>query len=295
MITVDCTALPSALVEAELFGYEKGSFTGANQSKAGMIEAADHGTLFLDELNSLPLELQGKLLRTIETKTVKRIGSLKSRQVDFRLIVASNVDLLQCVKNKTFRLDLYYRINVLAFHIQPLRRRPEDIIPLARAYEKIFQERYKRNRAFSANLYREMLAYSWPGNVRELKNFVERLVIMGPEDALLSVKNIASFLPDSQQEDAGLQEAEAAADHSILPVGMPEDILAESGSPDNTDLPQPSVPQKNSRSRSSDPEEEKVAIMEALRINQNHREKTAAYLHISRRTLQYKLKKYGLL
>ena len=86
-----------------------------------MIEAADHGTLFLDELNSLPLELQGKLLRTIETKTVKRIGSLKSRQVDFRLIVASNVDLLQCVKNKTFRLDLYYRINVLAFHIQPLR------------------------------------------------------------------------------------------------------------------------------------------------------------------------------
>ena len=140
-----------------------------------------------------------------------------------------------------------------------------------------------------------MLAYSWPGNVRELKNFVERLVIMGPEDALLSVKNIASFLPDSQQEDAGLQEAEAAADHSILPVGMPEDILAESGSPDNTDLPQPSAPQKNSRSRSSDPEEEKVAIMEALRINQNHREKTAAYLHISRRTLQYKLKKYGLL
>lgn len=295
MITVDCMALPSALVEAELFGYEKGSFTGANQSKAGLIEAADHGTLFLDELNSLPLELQGKLLRTIETKTVKRIGSLKFRQVDFRLIVASNVDLLQCVKNKTFRLDLYYRINVLAFHIQPLRRRPEDIIPLARAYEKIFQERYKRNRAFSANLYREMLAYSWPGNVRELKNFVERLVIMGPEDALLSVKNIASFLPDSQQEDTGLQEAEAAADHSILPVGMPEDILAESGSPDNTDLPQPSAPPKNSRSRSSDPEEEKVAIMEALRINQNHREKTAAYLHISRRTLQYKLKKYGLL
>ena len=295
LITVDCTALPSALVEAELFGYEKGSFTGANQSKAGLIEAADHSTLFLDELNSLPLELQGKLLRTIETKTVKRIGSLKSRQVDFRLIVASNVDLLQCVKNKTFRLDLYYRINVLAFHIQPLRRRPEDIIPLARAYEKIFQDRYKRNRAFSTNLSREMLTYSWPGNVRELKNFVERLVIMGPEDALLSVKNIASFLPDSPQEEIDSQETEVAADHSIIPVGMPEDILAESGSADDTDLPQPLAPQKNTRSRFSDSEEEKAAIIEALRINQNHREKTAAYLHISRRTLQYKLKKYELL
>lgn len=235
-----------------------------------MIESADGGTLFIDEINSLPLDLQGKLLRTLETKTIKRIGSVKTKPVDFRLIVATNIDLLQCVQKKQFRLDLYYRINILTFDIPPLRARKEDIIPLARVFEQTFHEKYGRDIFFSAKLYNEMLSYSWPGNVRELRNFIEKLVIMGPDDIVLPNQcSLPGFEPVSSGEMPDTPVNTAAG----IPVGFPEGITPH-----------------NSGSRGADPEAEKTAIIEALRINRNHREKTAQYLNISRRTLQYKLK-----
>ncbi len=156
MITVDCTALPPSLIEAELFGYEKGSFTGASSGKEGLIEAADKGTLFLDEINSLPLSAQSKLLRAIEERSIKRIGSLNARKVDFRLIAASNADLYHCVQRGEFRADLYYRLNIIPLNIPPLREHREDIAPLIRYFSRYFMDRYNTKGTFSESIYRDL-------------------------------------------------------------------------------------------------------------------------------------------
>ena len=176
---VNCAALPENLLESELFGYERGAFTGAlSGGKAGLFEDTDGGTMFLNEINSLPLSMQGKLLQTIETKTIRRVGSSREIPVDFRLIAAANTDLWECVKNGMFREDLYYRLNVAAFLIPPLRERKEDIIPLCLKFLDHFCKAYGRNKLLSKTVLEKVLEYPWPGNVRELKNFVERLVVM---------------------------------------------------------------------------------------------------------------------
>lgn len=185
MISLNCAALPENLLESELFGYEKGAFTGALSSgKAGLFEIASGGTLFLDEINSLPLTLQGKLLRAIETKTVQRIGAIKSKKVDFRLIAASNENLLEAVADKRFRADLYYRINVVPIELPPLRKRQEDIVPLALFFLRRYNEKYNKTKRMTNYTLRAIQAYDWPGNVRELKNFVERSVIMSATDQI---------------------------------------------------------------------------------------------------------------
>ncbi|SMC42311.1 PAS domain S-box-containing protein [Papillibacter cinnamivorans DSM 12816] len=179
MVEVNCAAFPEALLEAELFGYEKGSFTGAlNTGKQGLIEAADGSTLFLDEIDSLPLNLQGKILRVLETKTIKKIGSVKTQYVDFRLIAASNADLKRCVQEKRFREDLFYRLNVIPLLIPPLRNRKADIRPLAQYFLDFFCQKYDKVKYFSENVFSRMEQYEWQGNVRELRNFVERMVVM---------------------------------------------------------------------------------------------------------------------
>lgn len=181
MIVVNCAALPANLLEATLFGYDKGAFTDALKSgKMGLIEAADGATLFLDEISSLPMELQGKLLRTLETKTVRRIGSLKSKMVDFRLIAATNEDLMAMVSHGTFRADLYYRLNVIPLHLTPLRDRTEDIEPLFLHFLDEFNKKYHKEMMISQGGLRLLTEYSWPGNVRELKNLAERLGVMTP-------------------------------------------------------------------------------------------------------------------
>ncbi len=179
IIEVNCAALPESLLESELFGYERGAFTGAlSGGKAGLFENTDNGTMFLNEINSLPLSMQGKLLQTIETKTIRRVGSSREIPVDFRLIAAANTDLWECVRNGTFREDLYYRLNVVAFMIPPLRERREDIVPLCLKFLDHFCKAYGRNKLLSKTVLEKVLGYPWPGNVRELKNFVERLVVM---------------------------------------------------------------------------------------------------------------------
>ena len=247
MIEINCASMPESLLESELFGYAKGAFTGALSSgKMGLIEAADKGTLFLDEINSMPLGLQAKLLRVLESHTITRLGSTKPVHVDFRLIAATNQNLLECVNNKTFRLDLYYRLNVIPLTLPPLRERKEDIGVLTDFFLEKFCERYSLRKKFSRRVYKTFEAYSWPGNVRELKNIVERMVIMSTVSTLT-----INEIPESMFIEGGFARAE-----------------------------------KN--------EDEKERIRRALEINNGHREMTAKYLNISRRNLQYKIKKYEL-
>ncbi len=178
-VDINCPAIPETLMESELFGYERGAFTGAVSSKKGKIESANGGTLFLDEIAEMPLTLQSKLLRVLQEKVVYRLGSNKGVQVDVRFIFSTNRDLKALVREGKFREDLYYRINVIPIHILPLRERKEDIIPISIYYLNEFSTKYgKRGIEFSDEVKEVFLRYSWPGNVRELKNIVERLVIM---------------------------------------------------------------------------------------------------------------------
>ncbi|MGC8870992.1 MAG: sigma-54-dependent transcriptional regulator [Brevinematia bacterium] len=178
-VDINCAAIPDTLLESEVFGYEKGAFTGATSSKKGKIEIADKGTLFLDEIGDMPLNLQSKLLRVLQERTLQRLGSNKNISVDVRLICSTNKDLKQMIKEGTFREDLYYRINVIPIHIPPLRERKEDILPIAKYYLNLFSQNYgKKVRDFDEEVKKSLLSYHWPGNVRELKNIIERLVIM---------------------------------------------------------------------------------------------------------------------
>lgn len=181
MYTLNCAAIPDTLIESELFGYEKGAFTGAsNQGKVGLIEAADGGVLFLDEINSMPLMTQAKLLRVLESKQIIRVGSVKPRNVDFRLICAANESLADLVEKNLFRADLYFRINVINVDIPPLCERVDDILSLTIHYVMYFCNKYNCAKTLSKSVIDRFKAYSWPGNVRELRNTVERMIVTSP-------------------------------------------------------------------------------------------------------------------
>jgi DNA-binding NtrC family response regulator len=185
MVSLDCSTLAPGLLESELFGHVKGSFTGAIVSKPGLFETADHGTLFLDEVSSLTLETQGKLLRTLESGEIKPVGGVTTRTVDIRLIAATNRDLSAMVAAATFREDLYYRLNVVPIHLPPLRERGADVHALLRFFLARYRSAAGRGPDRISPPAAERLAqYSWPGNVRELKNLVERLVVTVDEDTI---------------------------------------------------------------------------------------------------------------
>lgn len=258
MITVNCAAFSESLIESELFGYEKGSFTGANkEGKVGLIQAADGGTLFLDEINSLPMSMQGKILRVIEEKSVQRVGAIRTKKVDFRLIAATNQDLHQLVEKGDFRRDLYYRLNVLPLIIPPVRQRRDDIVPLCLYFLEYFCKKYNLKKTFSQSVLRQVRAYSWPGNVREIRNFVERVVVMTPY-ATTEINSIPEGL--LYDEERG----EKPEEHHASKTAKREDPL------------------------------DKENVAEALRLFEGNRTKAAEYLGISRRYLQYKVKEYDL-
>lgn len=263
MITANCAAFPENLIEAEFFGYEKGSFTGANKNgKKGLVEAANGGTLFLDEVNSLPLSVQGKVLRMLEEKSIRPVGSIQSKQVDFRIIAATNRDLRKMVENGTFREDLYYRLNVVPLTIPPLRNHKDDIIPLCLHFLYYFCQKYTLQKSFSKQVLDQLYQYPWPGNVRELRNFVERMVVMTPS----STKEILN-IPHGLLND---EEMDYAAPH-----GLDYSTIGLAKKPVTHNLT-------------------KEIIVNALQTCNNNRERTATYLGISRRKLQYKIKEYHL-
>ncbi|HHM23883.1 MAG TPA: sigma-54-dependent Fis family transcriptional regulator [Bacteroidetes bacterium] len=191
-ITVNCAAIPHTLIESELFGYEKGAFTGADRKgKKGLLEQANGGTLFLDEIGDLSLDLQGKLLHILESNEFYRVGAVAPTKVDVRFVTATNADLHELVKQNRFRSDLFYRLNVAALHIPPLRERRDDILPLAKHFIRLFNERFgKAVTGLTPEAEQYLLQYTWPGNVRELCNRLERAMllkkgtILGLEDLL---------------------------------------------------------------------------------------------------------------
>ena len=185
-IGVNCAAIPDNLLESELFGYEKGAFTGASASgKIGLFEAAKGGTIFLDEIGDMPLSLQAKLLRALENKEIRRVGGVKNIPLDVRIICATNANLLDLVKEKRFREDLYYRLNVFEIKLPPLRERKEDIIPLAEHFLRAQNEKTGEKKFLGALAMDTMLKHDWPGNIRELRNVVERIYVVSLGDELV--------------------------------------------------------------------------------------------------------------
>jgi two-component system response regulator AtoC len=197
-IKINCAAIPDTLLESELFGYEKGAFTGANELKKGKLELADGGTIFLDEIGDMSLSTQAKILRVIEEKQTTRVGGLRNIPADCRIIAATNKDLKELIQKREFREDLFYRLSVITLKLPPLRDRPEDILLLAQSFLTYFSSLYgKRIDSFSDEVRSILFNHDWPGNVRELKNFIERAVIFS-ETSTLQIDNYSLIckLPD---------------------------------------------------------------------------------------------------
>jgi DNA-binding NtrC family response regulator len=184
-VAINCTAIPENLIESELFGHERGAFTGAVQRRIGKFELAHSGTLFLDEIGSMRLDMQTKLLRALQEREIERVGGERTIKVDVRVVAATNADLRELVKAKAFRDDLYYRLNVIPVYVPPLRARKGDIALLVQYFLEKYNRRFNRRvRGFSLAAIEAMQAYDWPGNVRELENIVERLVVISKHESI---------------------------------------------------------------------------------------------------------------
>lgn len=252
-IKLNCSAIPDNLLESELFGHEKGAFTDAKTMKKGLFELANGGTIFLDEISSMKLNLQPKILRVIESQTFKRIGGITDIKVDIRVVTATNSDLGELVKNKDFRDDLYYRLKVMEITIPALRERREDIILFTKLFLQEFNKEFNRNvQKLAPETEDLLLAYPWPGNVRELKNVIERGVIL-------------------------------CQDEILMPETLPIE-LRQGGEP--MALP------KVSMGKVSLQEMEKHHILEVLKLVNGNKSQAARILDISRSTLREKLKSY---
>ncbi len=199
---INCAALPTNLIESELFGYSGGSFTGANrEGKKGLLESAHKGTLFLDEIGEMPLEIQAKLLQVLQEKTFRPIGGRELKKVDVRIVAATNRDLSMMVKQGTFRKDLYYRLNVIPILIPPLRERTEDILPLIYHYLQYFNEKYGRNVKLAPSTLQIFVGYPWEGNNREIENVIERIVITA--DDIVTIEDLPIAMQESTVEQSG--------------------------------------------------------------------------------------------
>lgn len=212
-IKINCGAIPENLLESELFGYVGGAFTGADPNgKPGLFELADNGTLFLDEIGELPLNLQSSLLRVLQDGEVTRVGSTKTRRVSVRIIAATNRNLKQMIEEKTFREDLYYRLNVISINIPPLRERRDDIPPLAELFIERLNKKYNTKKQVSDTFLLELMSMSWPGNVRELSNFVERQYILSESDILTSIYDTTNNKKNDTYQDIQNSISSAAAE-----------------------------------------------------------------------------------
>lgn len=194
-VPVECSAMPGSLIESELFGYERGAFTGADRTKKGLIESAHGGTLFLDEVGDLGVDLQTRLFRFAEERELRRLGGLTPIRVDCRIICATNQDLQAKIKAGSFREELFYRLSVVTVKLPPLRERPEDVPHLARFFLERFSRRYGKSLSASPRFYEALLHRPWPGNVRQLKNLMEKLTALNPEGSDLGPEDLAEDFP----------------------------------------------------------------------------------------------------
>jgi DNA-binding NtrC family response regulator len=274
-VTIDCSSLVGPLMESELFGHVKGAFTGAAGAKLGLIEAANGGTAFFDEIGELPLDLQAKLLRVLQEKEFRPVGSLSLRRSDFRIIAATNRDLAKEVEKGTFRRDLFFRLNVTRIRLAPLRERKDDIPALV----EHFLSRAGANRSLTAEAMDALLSYDWPGNVRELENCVQHMVALG-SDFLVQTADLPSTLQNHIEQKKSQYLTTAAAAQS--PVNH---ISGSSALPAAQEL-------RGSSGVIPLAEVEKRAILHALEATGGDRAVAAALLGIGRTTLYRKLKEY---
>jgi two-component system NtrC family response regulator len=256
-ITINCGAIPKDLLESELFGHVKGSFTGAVTHKTGKVEAADGGTLFLDEIGELPLELEVKLLRLVQQGEIEKIGATQPSSVDVRIIAATHRNLLAMIEDETFREDLYYRLSVIPLELPPLRERPEDIPELVRSFFQRAVEKHGRpSLQLPESLMPYFTAYRWPGNIRELENVIERLVVLAQDDAIR--------LGDLPESLCGAEESKHVLKLTLPPEGISFEAI------------------------------EKELLLLALRKFNWNQSRAARYLDLSRKTLIYRMEKFNL-
>ncbi len=311
MISVNCGAIPEGLLESELFGHEKGAFTGAVATKKGYFELADKGTIFLDEIGETPLTTQVKLLRVLESGEFMRVGSGELRKVDVRVIAATNRDLGEMVRRNQFRKDLYYRLKAVTIHVPPLRERPEDI-PLLLEYfiKETVTENHIEFGGFTEEALRIIQNYQWPGNVRELKNFVESVLVLagGKQIDEQMVKEHLSHYEEVEEISTNVPViAKTSVDQAereliykaLLSLGVEiremKQMLMDIHHRMNSQIPVVNVQEIRSDDEVKPIEEmEKEMIKKALEKFHGNKRKAARALEISERTLYRKLKEYDL-
>ncbi|HXB75653.1 MAG TPA: sigma-54 dependent transcriptional regulator [Candidatus Acidoferrales bacterium] len=270
-LKLNCAALPPELVESELFGYERGAFTGAFQKKAGMFELANGGTIMLDEIGDMEVRLQAKLLQVLQDYEFHRIGGKETIRVDVRVMAATHRDLEQCIADRSFREDLYYRLNVINMHLPPLRDRREDIVPLVEYFMRKHDTQGTPLPLLTPELRHALIAYNWPGNVRELENVIRRFLIMGNADA--SVRDLRAKATRKETTPAP-PGANGTADLPVLVSAVDLSILDEVV-------------------RAKD-QAETDAIMTALNTTHWNRKQAATLLKADYKALLYKMKKLGI-
>jgi two-component system response regulator FlrC len=271
-VAINCAAIPENMLEATLFGYEKGAFTGAMKAMPGKFEQAQGGTLFLDEIGEMRADLQAKLLRVLQEKEVERIGSTKTQKLDVRVLSASNIDMQKAIETGGFREDLFYRLNVFPMRLPPLRERPRDIAAIT---DRLLQRHCGRQRVepmIAAPAMKALIECRWPGNIRELDNVIQRALVMMSGDTIH---------PEDLMFDGPMTQPGSPA-----PVEQPspESVVAESAERVDTDAPDLEITDLKER--------EAHIILKTLKAHDGHRQKTAEALNISPRTLRYKLAKF---
>jgi two-component system response regulator AtoC len=264
-IELNCASLPSNLLESELFGHERGAFTDAKDRRIGLAEAADGGTLFLDEVGEIDLSIQAKLLKLLEDKTLRRIGSVRERKVNIRIVSATNRDLEKMVREGRFRSDLYFRLRVITLTMPPLRTTGDDILRIAEFYLKTHAKRYgKKNLSFSPEAKQLLLRHDWPGNVRELRNMLEQTVLLAP-DATITPDQLAvgpgRFYNDAPAEEESGHNGSAAGEQAIARI----------------------------------PDVERDLVAKTLEKTDWNISKSAKLLGLSRDMLRYRIEKYGFM
>ena len=277
-IQVNCAALPDNLLESELFGHEKGAFTGAHAARPGRFELADGGTIFLDEIGEMPLALQAKMLRVLQEKQFERIGGSKTITVDVRIVAATNVGLEEAVSEGSFRADLYYRLNVVPIMLPPLRDRQDDIPLLFNHFLQKSNERNNKSVKLTSELLDFLIGYHWPGNVREMQNMVERLVILAESDRLttgdLSPGMLNSQAPNEGKPHVTAQSRNGGGSYGVG-SGFPPRAQMNEGQKSLQDI-------------------EKIEVEAALKRNGWVQVRAARELGLTQRQMGYRIKKYGL-